>query len=450
MRRAILALGLCLASCEQNSTIRLRVTEQTIQVNGQPATIYSLVQPDGTWGVRLNKGDEFNLELENGLPVPTSIHWHGLILPNSNDGVAYVTQYPLYPGTRYQYKFPIVQAGTFWMHSHFSFQEQLQLHAPLILQTAEDREIADKEIVVLLSDFSFRSPEEIYRELTCPKKMMSMDSPDIVEVKYDAFLANSHPLSNPEIVEVKANSRVRLRLINGASATNFFVQLGDLSGEAIAVDGNRIESLGDQFFELAVAQRIDIVLTMPENVGAHPIFFQGEGTSMRSGIVLSKKGVPLPVYSAQVDQKAGSLQNRQEALYRPLESLPHKIPDQRYVLELGGDMASYVWTINGQVWPNITPIIVEEGKRIEMTFQNKSTMAHPMHLHGHTFQVTAIDGKPINGAMRDTVLVLPGSSVAIQFDANHPGVWPLHCHVLYHREGGMMTLVRYKGYLQPL
>ena len=120
------------------------------------------------------------------------------------------------------------------------------------------------------------------------------------------------------------------------------------------------------------------------------------------------------------------------------------------MLELGGDMKNYQWSINGQIWPNITPLVVKEGERIEITFKNTSMMSHPMHLHGHVFQVISIDGTPLNGAVRDTVLVLPNSTLTIQFDANHPGVWPLHCHLLYHQEGGMMTLVRYENCIQPL
>ena len=103
-----------------------------------------------------------------------------------------------------------------------------------------------------------------------------------------------------------------------------------------------------------------------------------------------------------------------------------------------------------ETWPEVTPIIVEEGKRIEIIFKNTTTMSHPMHLHGHVFQVTAINGQALSGAMRDTVLVMPNSTLSIQFDANNPGVWPLHCHLLYHTEAGMFTVVRYKNFIQPL
>lgn len=110
----------------------------------------------------------------------------------------------------------------------------------------------------------------------------------------------------------------------------------------------------------------------------------------------------------------------------------------------------YSWSINKQVWPHIKPLQVTSNKRVEMVFHNQTTMAHPMHLHGHVFEVTEIDGKAIkNGAIQDTVLVLPHSTVKVQFDTDNPGNWMMHCHMLYHQEGGMMTLVHYKGVAMP-
>lgn len=113
-------------------------------------------------------------------------------------------------------------------------------------------------------------------------------------------------------------------------------------------------------------------------------------------------------------------------------------------------MTHYTWTINDQVWPDVTPVLVYQGERVEITFNNASSMAHPMHLHGHVFQITAMNGHKMKGALHDTVLVLPHSTMTIQFDANYPGVWPLHCHLLYHLEAGMMTVLRYEEFVQPL
>lgn len=272
--------------------------------------------------------------------------------------------------------------------------------------------------------------------------------PDLNDVKYDAYLTNYRTLKDPETIEVRSGTKVRLRLINGSSASNFFIDLGHLTGQAIAVDGNRIQPLEGSQFELADAQRIDIIVKIPSEGGAFPILAQAEGTDKQTGLILVTKGVKAPEVSEKAAKTAGPLTNAQEGKLRALYPLPPKKIDKRLDVELGGDMSTYTWTINGQSWPETTPLVVEKGQRVEIIFSNSSNMAHPMHLHGHVFQVTAIDGKPIAGAMRDTVLVMPHKTLSIQFDADNPGVWPLHCHILYHNVAGMFTVVRYSDFQQ--
>ena len=443
-------LLLIFLSCSLQA-IDLNIVERKFSVNGKEAAVYAIEQPDGTQGIRIDKNDPFNVRLKNHLNVPSSVHWHGLILPNDQDGVAFVTQYPIYPGQFYHYQFPLVQAGTFWMHSHYGLQEQRLLSAPLIITEPEDAKIADQEVILFLTDFSFTPSSIIFENLKCKKAAkMRMGTSDLTDVDYDAFLTNRRALQDPEIVEVKPGTKIRLRIINGSSGTNFFIHVGKLSGEAIAVDGNRIKPFTASEFELADAQRIDVVVKIPEEGGVFPILAQGEGTDKQTGLILVTRGNQVLSLSEKTLKKAGGLTNVQESLLEALYPLPSKPVDKQLKVELGGDIAKYIWTINGQAWPESTPLVVEKGQRIEILFKNTSGMAHPMHLHGHIFQVKAIDGKPIEGAVRDTVLVMPNSTLAIQFDANNPGVWPLHCHLLYHLEAGMFTVVRYADFQQPL
>ena len=114
-------------------------------------------------------------------------------------------------------------------------------------------------------------------------------------------------------------------------------------------------------------------------------------------------------------------------------------------INLGGDMKPYTWALNDEYWPKITPTMLRKGQRVEIDLINRTMMAHPMHLHGHAFQVVAIDGQPIQGAVRDTVLVPMMGRVRIAFDADNPGRWAFHCHNLYHMMTGMMTEFRYQG-----
>lgn len=418
----------------------LNVVEKKITVNGKESTVFAI---EGD--LHLEKGQPFDVELKNNLKVPTSVHWHGLILPNSQDGVAFITQYPLYPGESYHYQFPLVQSGTFWMHSHYGLQEQRLLSAPLIISEGQE-----KEAIIFLTDFSFTSPSEIYQKLRSGKMMKMGRGPDLSDVDYDAYLANNRTLQNPEVIDVNSGERIRLRIINGASATNFFIDLQGLEGEAIAVDGNRIHPMTGSIFELADAQRIDLLVNIPDSGGVFPILAQAEGTDKQTGLILATQGTPIPKLSERASKTAGALTNAHERQLRALSPLAPKKVDHQLFVELGGNMETYVWTINGQAWPESTPLIVKKGERVEMVFKNTTTMSHPMHFHGHVFQVKAIDGQEFDGAMRDTVLVTPESTVKVQFDADNPGVWPLHCHLLYHMEAGMFTVVKYKDFQQPL
>jgi FtsP/CotA-like multicopper oxidase with cupredoxin domain len=413
------------------------------------------------------KGQRFRVALDNATPGPLSVHWHGLILPNGQDGVPYVTQRPLVPGARRLYHFPLEQAGTYWMHSHWGLQEQSMLTAPLILRDPSGPP-DEHDVVMLLNDFTARHPAAILADLRgqgAPRAAsghdgmknmpvpampgMAMAGPDLNDVTYDAFLANRRPVSDPEVIRVLPGRTVRLRIINAASGTNFFIRTGALRAEAIAVDGADIAPLPGRVFELAVAQRIDLRVRIPRGVGAYPILAQGEGTDMRAGLVLATPDASVPSISARASRAAGALPNAQEERLVPLRGLAPRAVDRTIRVGLNGDMARYVWTLNGRAWPDIVPLAVRKGERVEIAFANETGMAHPMHLHGHVFQVTEIDGMRRRGAMRDTVLVLPRQTIKVEFDAAYPGYWMIHCHLLYHQAAGMMTVLRYEGFDDP-
>jgi FtsP/CotA-like multicopper oxidase with cupredoxin domain len=273
---------------------------------------------------------------------------------------------------------------------------------------------------------------------------------DLNDVTYDAFLTNYRTLKNPEIIEVNPGETVRLRLIAGSAMTNFLINTGQLQAKSIAVDGQRINPFWAKQFQLAVGQRMDVLFTIPKGQGSYPILAQGEGTSMQTGLILVTNKAHIKLPSEKANLMAGALNYDQEFKLHASYPLAVKTPGQSLIVNLEGDMMPYSWSINNQAWPHIKPLRVIKNNRIEMVFVNHTSMAHPMHLHGHVFAVTEIDGKPLkNGAMRDTVLVLPHSTVKVQFDSDNPGNWMMHCHMLYHQESGMMTLVSYEGVKEP-
>lgn len=266
---------------------------------------------------------------------------------------------------------------------------------------------------------------------------------DLNDVQYDAFLANDRTLADPEIVRVDRGGRVRLRIINGAASSQFWIDLGDLTGRVVATDGHAVQPVPGKLLPIAMAQRLDILIDLP-TAGAFPILARLEGSVRQTGIILATVGAPISRI-ADGTQAAPPIDNSLEARLAAAEPLPTRPADAVHTIALGGGMKPYAWSMNGEYWPQITPLMLNKGQRIEIELVNRTMMAHPIHLHGHVFQVVAIDGRELHGAVRDTVLVSPSGRVRIAFDADNPGRWAFHCHNLYHMETGMMTEFRYQG-----
>jgi FtsP/CotA-like multicopper oxidase with cupredoxin domain len=265
---------------------------------------------------------------------------------------------------------------------------------------------------------------------------------DLNDVEFDAFLANDRTLADPEVVRTEPGGRVRLRLINGASSTQFWIDLGTLTGTVVAVDGHPVRPVRGTRLPLAMAQRLDLLIDLPGN-GAYPIVAQVEGKRARTGIILAASGAAVARLAGEAEENAPPVDLSLERRLEAVTPLAPRAPDVTHRVILAGAMTPYAWSLNGEYWPNVTPLMIAPGQRVAIEIVNQTMMPHPMHLHGHAFQVVAINGAPLAGAMRDTVLVPPAGSVTIAFDANNPGRWAFHCHNLYHMMTGMMTEVRY-------
>jgi FtsP/CotA-like multicopper oxidase with cupredoxin domain len=447
-----------------SKAVRLRAAMRTLEINSKSATLMGLEQTGGKQGLSLAVDRPFDVLLENKLQVPTAIHWHGLHPPNNQDGVPGLTQPPVAPNASYRYNFPVKPAGTHWMHSHLGLQEAFLLSAPLIVHDPSDKGEAEQEIILFLGDFSFTPPTEIYAKLRKPagkamatsgnmanrKSAMAMGKPDVSDVNYDAYLANDRTLADPEVHRVEKNARIRLRIINGSSGTNFFISLGDLNGELIATDGMAVQPISGFHFPLAIAQRIDVRVKLPQE-GAFPILAFREGATEQTGIILATRNASVRKLPLKNAGAAGLLNLDLESRLVATDPLASRPIDRSFDLRLQGNMARYEWPINGIIFDTEKPrgqaaqVRVKKGQRVAVKFINETGMSHPMHLHGHSFQVIQINGKPQNGALRDTILVPPKMSVAVAFDANNPGTWYLHCHILWHLAAGMATLVQYEG-----
>ena len=455
----------------------LTIDSRSIEVNGQSAKVYGLVGADGKPGLTFNAGEQFDVLLDNRLAEETMIHWHGLTPPNQFDGVPNMPMPLLKAGEQRSYSFPVGPGGTHWTHAH-TLQEQALLAAPLIVRRPSEQSADEQEVVVLLHDFSFTPAAELLAKLKGGSAghggmmmqgmnhgsmmqgsggmngmMMSgngmmmqggnmagmMGGMDVNDIAYDAFLANDRTLDDPEVFTVEKGGKVRLRIINGATSTGFTIDLGSLAGELVAVDGQPIVPVQGSRFPLSMGQRADFRVTVPKEGGAFPVLALREGAPERTGIVLVTSGAAIAKLPTSGDAAGPVLGLDLESGLQAAEPLVARSADRSFMVHLFGNMADYSWGIAGE------PIMVRKGERIEIEMMNMSMMAHPMHLHGHHFQVTGIGGTPFNGAVRDTVLVPPMQTVRVAFDANNPAeAWAFHCHNLYHMASGMMSAVRYE------
>src|SRR3984957_19831016 len=293
----------------------LELQRRNIEVKGKAASVFGIRQPDGTFGITTAVNKPFRVRVENRIDEPSLIHWHGLTPPWQQDGVPGISGPAILPGGSAEYDFPLRSGGTFWMHSHQGLQEQLLMAAPLIIHDQRDRQ-DQQEVVLMLADFSFTPPQQIFATLKKGSKMppmagtpsggsagmdgskgagmtMASAKPDLNDVKYDAFLANDRTLDDPEVVKIEPGGRVLLRVINSSSMSAFHIDLGELEGELIAVDGFEIVPVRGRRFPIAVAQRLDIRLAIPSAAASYPILAVLEGENKQTGIVLRAGNAPI-------------------------------------------------------------------------------------------------------------------------------------------------------------
>ena len=424
----------------------LNVDKRTIEVNGQAASVFRVERSDGLRGLQFMAGDAFDVVLKNRTAEPTIIHWHGLTPPWSADGVGGAPQKLIEAGANRHFHFPVGEPGTHWMHAH-TLQEQSLLAAPLIVRNPADKSRDEQEVVILLHDFSFKSPEEILADLKKNSTMSGMNmngnmagtAVDINDFDYDAYLANDRTLDDPEVVAIERNARVRLRIINGATATAFTIDLGAVEGTLIAVDGHDVEPVKAHRFPMTMGQRLDIRLEIPHGSDAFPILALREGAAERTGIVLKPMGSHIAKIPVIGRNKGPILDLAFENGLRASSPLLVREATRRYDVALTGGMEGYAWGMTTD-----SPIAVSKGDRVELQIQNQTMMAHPIHLHGHRFQVVGIGDQPrFSGAMRDTILLPPQAKVTLAVDGNNPGQWAFHCHQLYHMAAGMITTFGY-------
>lgn len=410
---------------------------------------------EGAWPpvIRLSLGDRLTAELANRLPRTeehTSIHWHGIRLPNAQDGVPYLVQPPVPPGERFTYDFAPPDTGTFFFHSHCNTMEQLGrgLVGVLIVE-GDTTEPYDADEVVLLHDWHVDAGAAAFNPFFTLRGAGRAGT--------YAPLRSANGAVDP-IMPLPAGGDCRLRLINADPTRIMTVAADGAPAAIIAVDGIAIPPLPLTRWDLGPAMRLDIVLRAPQPNAVAAIY--DVSTSDRARLI----------------RFVGNEPARQRGAFNPAPLRAGVIPPpdlrraERIRFRLGATEAgkglfavagsgptigtlclasSTFWSINGRSWPDrdhakLPPPLatLRSGRTYVFRITNPTAFTHPIHFHGHTFTMLSADRVRRPPHFTDTVLVHPQETVDVAFVADNPGDWMLHCHVIEHQETGMMGYVR--------
>ncbi|MGV0994232.1 MAG: multicopper oxidase family protein [Mycobacterium sp.] len=441
--------------------------------------------------IRANVGDEIAVTVDNGLDHPTSMHWHGLAVRNDMDGAAPATP-NVDPGASFTYRFSSPYPGTYWAHPHAGLDTDFGLYVPVIIDDPAEPGRYDAEWIVMLDDWTSgvgSSPDEIFKGLTSMGKgsqgstsgmpgmpgmggmgqmpgmggmgqmpgmggMGSMPGTPGVggaatsnllggdggDVTYPYYLVNGRIPAAATTFTATPGQRIRIRIINAAADTAFRVALAGHRMTVTHTDGFPVVPTDVDALLLGMGERYDVIVTAGD--GVFPLVASAEGKNGVARALLSTATGSAPDAAFQPPELTRLVGTVDTFTATPQVVLPTN-SDLALQARLSGTMMAYDWAINGRPYDQTVPLSIQQGQHATLTFANQTMMWHPMHLHGHTFQVIKADGSP--GPRKDTVIVKPMQTVAVRLVADNPGIWMLHCHNGYHMGAGMMTTLNYTG-----
>jgi len=414
------------------------VTVKTLSYNGKV--------PGPT--LRVREGVPVTIDVTNASTDPDIVHWHGLHIDSLNDGAMEEGSPMITPGTTHRYSFTPKPSGTRWYHTHAAAYDNLSIGTYtgqfgfFLIEGREQPAHYDQEINLAIHHWepSFVPMVEAMREQSSNSPLTTGS-----DVGYKYATIGSHRLGAGEPIRVKQGERVLMRLLNASATENVVLALPGHKFTIIAMDGNPVPNPKPvEVLSLAVAERVDAIVEM----NSPGVWVLGsilpKAREMGLGIVVeyaAKKGAPVWKDPAPAEWDYTQFANTVATTH---------VPDETFTLTFrdnGPKPGSKfdTWAINNRSWPDIDPLMVEAGKRYRLVFRNGSGDQHPMHLHRHTFEVTQIGSKPINGLMKDVINVMPLDTVEVDFVADNPGDTLMHCHQQLHMDYGFMQLIKYKG-----
>lgn len=402
--------------------------------------------------LRVRQGHRMRVAVSNQLSQPTTVHWHGLRVPNAMDGVPHLTQHPIPPGGRHIYEFDLPDAGTYWYHSHFQSSEQLDrgLYGTVVVEERDPVPV-DRDLTWVLDDWRIT-----------PAGRISETFGNAHDMAHAGRIGNVVTVNGSvrEDFSVRAGERLRLRLVNAANARIFALAFQGHRPLVIAIDGQPVEPHEPAGGRVVIApgMRCDLLLDAAGRPGerheVHDLFYPRERYVLmqfvydqqaplpnRSGaiVALPANTVPEPDLVNAGTHDIVFEGGMMGALHQAW--LDGKPTDMRGMLGRGK-----AWAVNGLVSDghDMKPMLeLQLGRSYRLSMRNETRWHHPIHLHGHTFRVLARNGRPTEHRQwQDTVLMSPGEQVEIAFVADNPGDWMFHCHILEHQDGGMMSVLR--------
>jgi CopA family copper-resistance protein len=519
--------------------IMLRVAHQMLAIDGRERHAIGINGSVPAPLLRLKQGRTVRIHVENTLGEETSLHWHGLILPFAMDGVPGVSFPGIKSRSTFTYTIPLVQAGTYWYHSHSGFQEMMGLYGAIVIEPAGTDAVAfDREHVLLLSDQGATHPHKLYERLKQdpgyfnrqPQTLagllagqdrklkdrldwgrMRMDPTDISDVTGAAFdyVVNGHRPRDNFTLLFRPGERVRLRFIGAAGMTIFNVRIPGLALSVVQADGHDVRPIEVDEFQIAPGETYDVIVTPPDE-RAYTIVAEaidrsgmaratlaprpgmaGEIPRLRPRPVLTMRDMGMGMAATDHGAMAGmagmghggmaSMKMRDSAnapgvalgpgvqtiapmpvdrtgepgtgvadaghralVYRDLvarDANPDlRAPAREIEVHLTGNMERYMWSFDGKTLSEAkAPIPIAAGERVRVTLINDTMMNHPIHLHGHMFDL--VTGHGDHAPRKHTINVAPGGKLSWDVTGIE-GDWAFHCHMFFHMHAGMMRIVQ--------
>ncbi|MCA1054043.1 multicopper oxidase family protein [Rossellomorea aquimaris] len=404
--------------------------------------------------LRVTEGDVVRVKLKNDLNVPITIHWHGVLLPNKMDGIPGVTQNAVEPGDTFTYEFIANDAGTYWYHSHqqSSIQVDKGLYGSFVVEEKEKE--YERDEVFILDEWAVDQERENLSNMGgMMMGAMSGDSEADTKQMYDTFTVNGKSGNAIKPMIMQAGEKARLRFINAGYQVHRLV-FPEGSMRMLEADAEKVKSedTKSNVLEIAPGERIDVEFTKPEEDAV--VIGHEQGVDHADDMVIpvistndGKNGQQLAHATGNAAVK-GTSYGSEKLIFNKTPN-----PDVTYDMDLsmGMDMGEGMsFQINNKTFPDTPPIKVKEGDIVKVTLRNEGRMNHPMHLHGHRFQVNAKDGKKLKQpVVKDLVHVKPGEEYEIYFKADNLGEWLFHCHDNNHAARGMVTVVDYEEVYSP-